>query len=276
RHLKLRDINIAAHTERFNELALLCPDAVPNEKKKVELYIKGLPEIIKGETTSSRTARLNDVVCMAHTLMEQKIQAKNERIAEDNKRRWAMTAAQNNVVDQGGPAPKCNRYGLCHFGNCPAKCTKCKKRVHKEKDCRVRGVATGIGGNATGRAYAIIDVEQGQGPNVVTGTFLLNNRYARVLFDSGSDKSFVNPGFTHLIDIKPVRLNISYEVELADGILVSTNTVLRGLPPPRQVEFRIELVPGAALVARAPYRLAPSELKELSDQLKEFSEKGFI
>ncbi|GJY46013.1 putative reverse transcriptase domain-containing protein [Tanacetum coccineum] len=51
---------------------------------------------------------------------------------------------------------------------------------------------------------------------------------------------------------------------------------LPGLPPPRQVEFRIELVPGAAPVARAPYRLAPSELKELSDQLKELLEKGFI
>ncbi|GJX34942.1 putative reverse transcriptase domain-containing protein [Tanacetum coccineum] len=51
---------------------------------------------------------------------------------------------------------------------------------------------------------------------------------------------------------------------------------LPGLPPPRQVEFRIELVPCAAPVARAPYRLAPSELKELSDQLKELLEKGFI
>ncbi|GKA80982.1 putative reverse transcriptase domain-containing protein, partial [Tanacetum coccineum] len=48
------------------------------------------------------------------------------------------------------------------------------------------------------------------------------------------------------------------------------------LPSPRQVEFRIELVPGAAPVAHAPYRLVPSELKELSDQLKELSEKGFI
>ncbi|GJU62087.1 putative reverse transcriptase domain-containing protein [Tanacetum coccineum] len=212
------------------------------------------------------------------------------------------------------------------------------------------------GGNATGRAYAIIDADQGQGPNVVIGTFLLNNRYVRVLFDFDSDKSFVNSGFSHLIDIKPVRLNKSYEVELADGILVSINTILRGftlnllnqlfkvnimpielgtfdvivgidwlvkhdalivcekkevhipvkgkmfvvkgncdvsrlkvvscikvfpddlpgLPPPRQVEFRIELVPGAAPVARAPYRLAPSKMKELSDQIKELSEKGFI
>ncbi|GJX52516.1 putative reverse transcriptase domain-containing protein [Tanacetum coccineum] len=51
---------------------------------------------------------------------------------------------------------------------------------------------------------------------------------------------------------------------------------LPGLPPPRQVEFRIELVPGAAPITRAPYRLAPFEPKELSDQLRELSEKGFI
>ncbi|GJT26434.1 putative reverse transcriptase domain, ribonuclease H-like domain, aspartic peptidase domain protein [Tanacetum coccineum] len=44
----------------------------------------------------------------------------------------------------------------------------------------------------------------------------------------------------------------------------------------RQVEFQIDLIPGAAPVARAPYRLAPSEMKELSEQLKELSEKGFI
>ncbi|GJY22799.1 putative reverse transcriptase domain-containing protein [Tanacetum coccineum] len=47
---------------------------------------------------------------------------------------------------------------------------------------------------------------------------------------------------------------------------------LPGLPPTRQVEFQIDLVPGAAPIARAPYRLAPSEMKELSEQLKELSE----
>nr|GFC59546.1 putative reverse transcriptase domain, ribonuclease H-like domain, aspartic peptidase domain protein [Tanacetum cinerariifolium] len=138
--------------------------------------------------------------------------------------------------------------------------------------------------------------EHNQGPNVVTGTFLLNNCYATVLFDFGADKIFVDIKFSHLIDIKPVKLNSSYDVELADGKVVSTNSVLRGctlnllghlfdinlmpielgLPPPRQVEFKIELIPGAAPVARAPYRLGPSELKELLNQLKELSEKGFI
>ncbi|GJV13105.1 putative reverse transcriptase domain-containing protein, partial [Tanacetum coccineum] len=51
---------------------------------------------------------------------------------------------------------------------------------------------------------------------------------------------------------------------------------LPGIPPTRQVELQIDLIPGAAPVARAPYRMAPSEMKELSDQLKELSDKGFI
>ncbi|GKF38173.1 hypothetical protein Tco_0118234 [Tanacetum coccineum] len=57
---------------------------------------------------------------------------------------------------------------------------------------------------------------------------------------------------------------------------VTTNEDLPGLPPTRQVEFQIDLIPGAAPVARAPYRLAPSEMKELSEQLKGLSGKGFI
>ncbi|GKF32578.1 hypothetical protein Tco_0102376 [Tanacetum coccineum] len=52
---------------------------------------------------------------------------------------------------------------------------------------------------------------------------------------------------------------------------------LPGIPPARKVEFQIDLVPGAALVARAPYRLAPSEMKEIgAEQLQELSDKGFI
>nr|GFC84187.1 reverse transcriptase domain-containing protein [Tanacetum cinerariifolium] len=95
RSLKLRDTNIAAYTQRFYELVLLCPDAVPTEKKKVEAYIKGLPKNIKGETTSSRPVNMNDVVRMAHTLMEQKIQAKAERIAKGNKRKWENSLGGN-------------------------------------------------------------------------------------------------------------------------------------------------------------------------------------
>nr|GEW50560.1 reverse transcriptase domain-containing protein [Tanacetum cinerariifolium] len=67
-----------------------------------------------------------------------------------------------------------------------------------------------------------------QGPNVVTGTFLLNNRYASALFDSGFDRSFVDNRFSSMLDINPVKIDASYEVELADGRVVSTNTILKG------------------------------------------------
>ncbi|GKF71008.1 hypothetical protein Tco_0207122, partial [Tanacetum coccineum] len=51
---------------------------------------------------------------------------------------------------------------------------------------------------------------------------------------------------------------------------------LSGLPPTRQVEFQIDLVPGAEPVARAPYRLTPAKMKELLEQLQELPEKAFI
>nr|GEV43875.1 putative reverse transcriptase domain-containing protein [Tanacetum cinerariifolium] len=97
----------------------------------------------------------------------------------------------------------------------------------------------------------------------------------------------------------PSTLDHCYDVELADGRVIGLNTILRsctlnllnhpfnidlmpveldlsGLPPIRLVEFQIDLVPGAAPVAQAPYRLAPSEMKELAEQLKELSDKGFV
>ncbi|GKD73839.1 hypothetical protein Tco_1332121, partial [Tanacetum coccineum] len=63
--------------------------------------------------------------------------------------------------------------------------------------------------------------------------------------------------------------------EIRDFLKVFPND-LSGLPPPRKFEFKIYLVPGAAPVARAPYRFALSEMKELSEQLKELLEKEFI
>ncbi|GKF73351.1 hypothetical protein Tco_0219683, partial [Tanacetum coccineum] len=72
---------------------------------------------------------------------------------------------------------------------------------------------------AHGRAYVVIETPQ-QNPNVVTGTFLLNDHYACILFDSGVEKSFVSSAFTHFIDIAPTALNTSYEIELADRKVV--------------------------------------------------------
>ncbi|GKB86233.1 putative reverse transcriptase domain-containing protein [Tanacetum coccineum] len=87
-NLKVKEYNIVAYTQRFTELALMCPRMVEPERVKVNAYIRGLTDNIKGEVTSSRPANLNEAVRMAHKLMEQKSQARDERILEGKKQKW--------------------------------------------------------------------------------------------------------------------------------------------------------------------------------------------
>nr|GEX69685.1 putative reverse transcriptase domain-containing protein [Tanacetum cinerariifolium] len=85
---KVKEYNIVTYTQRFNELALMCPRTVKPESMKVDAYIRGLTDNIKGEVTSSKPANLNEVVCMAHKSMEQSSQARDERILEGKKQKW--------------------------------------------------------------------------------------------------------------------------------------------------------------------------------------------
>ncbi|GJS22756.1 putative reverse transcriptase domain-containing protein [Tanacetum coccineum] len=86
-NLKVKEYNIVAYTQRFNELALMYLRMVEPKRVKVDAYIRGLTENIKGEVTSSKPANLNEAVRMAHKLMEQKSQARDERILEGKKRK---------------------------------------------------------------------------------------------------------------------------------------------------------------------------------------------
>ncbi|GKE09985.1 putative reverse transcriptase domain-containing protein [Tanacetum coccineum] len=252
---------------------------------------------------------------------------------------------------------------------------------HFKRDCPKMKNKDGGNGSAQGWVYAVRNTEKkgntSKDPdsNVVTGTFLLNNRYTSILFDTGANRSFISTAFSSLIDIAPTPLENSYDVELADGKIVRVNTIMRGctlnflnhpfnidLMPVELDSFEviigmdwlrrchaviacdeklvripygnetlifygyksnngresrltiiscskaqeymakgcrkesnlrtyqscqeykskgkqlkdIDLIPGAAPVARAPYRSAPSEMKELLEQLQELSDKGFI
>ncbi|GJU76510.1 putative reverse transcriptase domain-containing protein [Tanacetum coccineum] len=295
----------------------------------------------------------------------------------------AYTAYNNEKKQYNGLLPLCNKCKLHHEGLCIVRCGKCNKvghltrdwQGHYQSDCpklkdQNRGNKArnknGVG-KAKGKAYVLGGGDANPDSNVVKGTFLLNNHYAFILFDSGADISFVSTTFSTLLDITLDTLDVSYAVELDDERISETNTVLRGctlgllghpfnidlmpvelgsfdaiismdwlanhhavivydekvvripyggevlivqvtkketedksedkrledvptvrdfpevfpedlprLPPTRQVEFQIDLVPSVAPMARAPYRLAPSELQELSTQLQELSDKGFI
>ncbi|GJS55610.1 reverse transcriptase domain-containing protein [Tanacetum coccineum] len=82
--------------------------------------------------------------------------------------------------------------------------------------------------NAHGRAYLLRDKNAHQDPNVVTGMFLLNQHLARVLFDSGADKSFVSISLASMLNIPPIILDTTYDIEMADGNVVGTNTIIQG------------------------------------------------
>ncbi|GKD63121.1 putative reverse transcriptase domain-containing protein [Tanacetum coccineum] len=236
-----------------------------------------------------------------------------------------------------GKLPLCERCFTRHVGQCTIKCHKCGKVGYKARYCKEKSVAMGVNAQPVwtcydcgeqghtrnrcpkkdkqedvrevrGRSYAIKDAEP-QGPNVVIGTFLLNNQYASILFDSGSDRSFVNTRFSSLLDIKPIKIEDSYEkvvcilpyggtkLLIVEGgqrcFSIEVNFVFKDRTVRRAVvvicfwqqQLRRAIrrrtdgrtcLPGAAPVARAPYRLAPSEMKELSVQLQELLEKWFI
>ncbi|GJR80427.1 putative reverse transcriptase domain-containing protein [Tanacetum coccineum] len=224
------------------------------------------------------------------------------------------------------------------------------------------------GNQAMGKAFMLGAEEARQDPNIVTGTFTLNNHFTTTLFDCGADYSFVSTTFIPLLGLEPSDLGFRYEIEIASGKLVEIDKVIKGckleieghvfdidlipfrhgnfdviigmdwlsnykaeiifhekvvriplpedgkvlrvlgerpdekarfimgikkqeeivvvrefpevfpddlfgLLPIREIEFQIELIPRATPVAKSPYRLAPSELEDLSGQLKELQDK---
>nr|GEV27447.1 putative reverse transcriptase domain-containing protein [Tanacetum cinerariifolium] len=81
---------------------------------------------------------------------------------------------------------------------------------------------------ARGRAFMLGVKEARQDPNIMTGTFTLNNHFATTLFDSGADYSFVSTTFIPLLGIEPSELGFRYEIEIASGQLVEIDKVIKG------------------------------------------------
>ncbi|GKA06433.1 putative reverse transcriptase domain-containing protein [Tanacetum coccineum] len=108
-------------------------------------------------------------------------------------------------------------------------CFECGAQGHFKSNCpRLRNNDRGNqAGNDRAPAKVYVVGNAGANPdNVVAGTFLLNNRYAYILFDTGADRSFVSTTFSSQIDITPSTLDHYYDVELADGRIIGLNTIL--------------------------------------------------
>ncbi|GJZ58331.1 putative reverse transcriptase domain-containing protein [Tanacetum coccineum] len=311
-NLTVKNNHLAAYTQRFQELTMMCTKMVLEEEDRVEKFIGGLPDNIQGNVIAAETSRLQDVVRIANNLMDQKLKgyavknAENKRRLEVNQRdnrgqlppfkrpnvggqnvARAYTAGNNERKPYNGSLPLCNKCKLHHEGPCTVRCGKCNKVGHLTRDCKVTNPATsnqrgqvvnqrvvtcfecgrqghyrsdcprlkdqnrgnrtgnknGVG-EARGKAYVLGGGDANPDSNVIKGTFLLNNHYAFMIFDSGADRSFVSTTFSALLDITPDTLDVSYAVELADERISETNTILRGctlglLGNP----FNIDLIP---------------------------------
>ncbi|GJY38231.1 putative reverse transcriptase domain-containing protein [Tanacetum coccineum] len=162
----------------------------------------------------------------------------------------AYTAGPGEKKVYNKDLPLCTKCNYHHTGQCAPKCGKCKRYGHATTDCRVNtnnnnnnknqkvGACYECGntshikkncpklknrrnnnrnGTSQGRAYALGGRDASPDSNVITGTFLLNNRYATILFDTDADRSFVSNTFSALINITPTTLENHYEIKLADG-----------------------------------------------------------
>ncbi|GJU60311.1 putative reverse transcriptase domain-containing protein [Tanacetum coccineum] len=439
-NLKVKGNDVPAYTERFQELTLIWNVKAAKPKtldETIELAndLMDRKLLTYAERQSDNKRKADDSSRNNHGHQQQPFKRQNVARAynmgtgERKPYGGSLPKCNKCHLHHNGPCTqrchKCNKIG--HFardcrstGNTNVAntqkgngatpkgngCFECGAPGHFKRDCPKLKNKNGGNGNAQGWVYAVGNAEKrGNAPgnpdaNVVTGTFLLNNHYASILFDTGADRSFISTAFSSLINIAPTSLENCYDVELADGKLVKIDTIMRGctlnfldhpfnidlmpvelgsfdviigmdwlrkyhavivcdeklvqvpygnetltfrgnessngresrlavisysktqeymakgcqvflaqifakkeedkserkqiedvpivrdfpevfpedlpgLPPTRPVEFQIDLIPGAAPVARAPYRLAPSEMKELSEQLQELSDKEY-
>nr|GEX34266.1 reverse transcriptase domain-containing protein [Tanacetum cinerariifolium] len=190
--------DVPTYTKRFQELTLICTKFVANKTEKINKYISGLPDNIYGSVKSSKPKTLD------------------ETIESSGNTNVANTERENRAIPKGNGCFECGAPG------------------HFKRDCPKLKNKDGGNVNAQGWVYAVGNAEKKENAsrdpysNVVTGSFILNNRYASILFDTGADRSFISTAFSSLIDIVPTPLGNSYDVELADGNIVRVNTIMRG------------------------------------------------
>nr|GEV24805.1 putative reverse transcriptase domain-containing protein [Tanacetum cinerariifolium] len=127
-NLKVKENNVSAYTECFQELTLICTKFVANETKKIDKYINGLPDNIYESMKASKPKTLDQTIELANDLMDQKLRTYAERQV------YNMGTCERKPYS--GNLSKCTKCHFHHNGSCTQKCHKCNKVGHFAHDCR--------------------------------------------------------------------------------------------------------------------------------------------
>ncbi|GKB51904.1 reverse transcriptase domain-containing protein [Tanacetum coccineum] len=260
-NLSVKGNDLKPYVRRFQELTTLCPNMVPSTKKLLEAFIGGLPRSIEGNVTAFKPQTLEEAINIAQRIMDQVAKHTPMQVSSGNKQKFDDKRTFNNNSRSNNYRNTNNRHNnrqqqnqrqeagrayavtLSKAVGMPEISLCARDAISITPDlvlCRKTNI------NAQGRAYMLRDKNAPQDPNIV------------IVMEKKSDKK-------RLEDIPVVKEfpNVFPED-------------LPGLPPIRQVEFQIDLILEAAPVAQTPYRLAPSAMQELSNQLQELTDQGFI
>ncbi|GJT90557.1 putative reverse transcriptase domain-containing protein [Tanacetum coccineum] len=295
---------IAQPWEDFKKLLMeeYCPDdeiqklesEFWNHKMSVNRYIQGLALEIKANVTSSKTATIQGAVSMANRLTTNGIKDgifKKKENNGDNKRsnNQFKNQGRNDKKRQGLEEQVQHQYASQH-----PKYAKCNfhhsRGNHPNPVLAIEGNRKqGNNGNQTrGRAFALGAAEAQQDLNIMAGKDWLSKLRAKIVcYEEIVQIPLSNGVILEVHGERPEGKLKQLKTMKADRLKLEDTPIVRnfpsifpedlpGLPPIRKVEFRIDLVPEATPIAKSPYRLAPTEMQELSSQFKELQDKGFI
>nr|GEX38987.1 hypothetical protein [Tanacetum cinerariifolium] len=275
------------------------------ESNNIEKYVGGFPDMIHGSVMVSKPKTMQDAVEFATELMDKKIctfaehQDENKRKSKDtsrynqnqqqqNKRQntdRAYTARSGEKKPYEGSKPLCSKCNYHHDSLCAPKCHKCNRVSHLARDCRTPTNANTVN-NQKGIGIDLMPVELGSFDIIIGMDWLAKfqavivcakkivripyGNETLIIHGDGSDQG----NETHLNIISCTKTQ-KYILKGCHVFLAHVTTKKAEDKSKGKRLKDIDLMPGTAFVARAPYRLTPSEMKELPDQLKEISDKGF-
>ncbi|KAJ0604091.1 putative transcription factor interactor and regulator CCHC(Zn) family [Helianthus annuus] len=250
-------VECRGYTSTFFEYARVVPTLASPELVLISRYIWGLISEIRNIVKAARPRTIDDAVELANTLTDELVRTREEDRKKDLAQKITQGFRMGNIKKRGtgqfSNLPFCRNCRKKHFVRCNITCNFCKSVGHGEENCKKKTIvcyncgetvhyktecpkliktADNKGKPADGttkknaRAFQLTTQEAELIPDVIAGTFLVHDVYAKVLFDSGANQSFINTSFCQAFNLPLTTLRQVFTVETVDGNSVNISKVL--------------------------------------------------